>query len=68
MAALKDLMKVMEHQTAVEKRAADGILSCLEQGGKGEKPAEQWLKSGGDPQGEYMVHLAEYAEKNVMEK
>ena len=33
MAALKDLMKVMEHQTAVEKRAADGILSCLEQGG-----------------------------------
>ena len=29
---------------------------------------EQWLKSGGDPQGEYMVHLAEYAEKNVMEK
>lgn len=24
---------------------------------------EQWLKSGGDPQGEYMVHLAEYAEK-----
>lgn len=46
MAALKDLMKVMEHQTAVEKRAADGILSCLEQGGKGEKTAEQWLKSG----------------------
>lgn len=29
---------------------------------------EQWLKSGGDPQGEYMVHLAEYAEKNVIEK
>ena len=29
---------------------------------------QQWLKAGGDPQGEYMVQMALYAEKNAIKE